>query len=56
MENAKGLVDQVFCANSAIVWGGKAFISCMINTRRTEADHSINWFKSQNFEVCGCMM
>ena len=51
MKNEKGLVDQVFCANCAVVWGGKALISSMLPPRREETPHALSWFKSKNFEV-----
>ena len=53
IENGPGLVDQVFCANCAVVWGGKALISNMYNEpRRGETDLYTKWFTDKGFEVC----
>jgi len=52
IENGAGLVDQVFCANCAVVWGGKALISSMYNEpRREETDLYTKWFTDKGFEV-----
>ncbi|XP_063680361.1 uncharacterized protein ZK1307.1-like [Bolinopsis microptera] len=52
IKNMPGQVDQVFCANCALVWGGKALISNMFNPpRRAESEPTIEWFKERNFEV-----
>ena len=54
IKNMPGQVDQVFCANCALVWGGKALVSNMFNPpRRAEAEPTIEWFKERNFEVSG---
>lgn len=46
------MVDQVFCANCAIMWGGTALISNMYNPpRRAETDPTIQWFKDRDFKV-----
>lgn len=50
IENAPGLVDQVFCANCAVVWAGKALTSSMFNPpRREESDLTLQWFKERGF-------
>eukprot|EP00116_Pleurobrachia_bachei_P007810 sb/3468072/ len=52
IENSPGLVDQVFCANCAVVWGGKAITSTMFNEpRREETDLTTEWFTKQGFQV-----
>ena len=53
IENTEGQVDQVFCANCALVWGGTALISNMYNPpRRAETEPTIEWFKKRDFKVC----
>ena len=57
IENSPGLVDQVFCANCAVVWGGKALTSTMFNPpRRSETEPTIEWFKNHNFQVMVCLI
>ena len=52
MENSAGQVDQVFCANCALVWNGTALISNMANEpRRAESEPTIKWFKNHGYEV-----
>jgi len=52
VENSAGQVDQVFCANCALVWNGTALISNMANEpRRAESEPTIKWFKNHGYEV-----
>ena len=52
LEPLAGQVDQVFCANCALVWNGTAVISNMANEpRRAESEPSMKWFKHHGYEV-----